>query len=318
MKAAHVMVTAILAFLAGVAGTVLVTQPSEARDMQPKTVSPPAARAAPQGAAVASLGDVSLYQGEVTAWLTTLPDGARSALRDKRAMFDDWARRRLAEKALVAEARQQGWEKRDEVSRALARAEDQVLLRSYLSAVSEAPEGYPDEALLKQVYENGKDNMRVPERYHLRQIFLAATGEDTESIETRARQLTQQARAKGTDFAALARRHSDEATSAAQGGAMGPLPLAQLTPEVRPVVAGLEPGQVSDPVRTAAGWHLIKLEQVDPERTATFEEVRGQLTATLREQRRRQNAESHLRRLVGESSLSIDGAAITAILEEQQ
>ena len=57
---------------------------------------------------------------------------------------------------------------------------------------------------------------------------------------------------------------------------------------------------------------------MDPARTATFEEVRDQLTATLREQRRRQNAETYLHRLVGESALSIDGAAITALLEEPQ
>jgi len=316
MKAMHVIIIAVLAGLVGVAGAVVVMKPSSAMKATPSKPESPVAEAPTDGVRVASLGSVALGADEIKAWLAGLPPQARSAVQQDRALFEDWARRRLAEKALIAEAREQGWEKRDEVVRAIDQAEDQILLRRYLSAVSEVPASYPDEATLKQVYENGKADLRVPERYRLRQIFLAVDG-DADQIKARAERLAKEARAKRGDFAALARQHSDDTATATDGGDLGLQALSQLAPEARPVVSELKDGQVSEPFRTAAGWHLIKLEKTEPARTASFEEVREQLSATLREQRRRENAEAYLRRLVGESSLSIDGAAVTALLQSQ-
>lgn len=321
MKSAQVLLSAVLAGLAGVIGTVWVMQPSEAVAVsEPASVSSPAASSPTstgQGDAVAALGAVSLRDQEVADWLAALSPQARSAIQRDRALFDDWARQRLAEKALIREARQQGWEKREEVTQAIGQARDQILLRSYLGAVSQVPEDFPDDATLRQLYDSRKQELAVPERYHLRQIFLAVDGTNADQVKARAGQLVKEARAKKGDFAELARRHSDDAASAARGGDIGVQSLAQLTPEARPVVMALKEGEVSAPFRTASGWHVLKLEKTEAARTATFDEVRDQLRATVREQRRRQNAEAYLNRLVGEASLSINGAAVTALLENQ-
>lgn len=315
MKSAQVLLSAVLAGLAGVIGTVWVMQPSEAVAVSSPAPSSPSL--AGKEDAVATLGEVSLHDQEVAQWLAALSPSVRSAIQRDRALFDDWARQRLAEKALIREARQQGWEKREEVTRAIDQARDQILLRSYLKAVSRVPEDFPDDATLRQLYDSSKQELSVPERYHLRQIFLAVDGTNVDQVKKQAEQLAKEARGKKGDFAELARRHSDDAASAARGGDIGVQSIAQLTLEARPVVAALKEGEVSAPFRTASGWHVLKLENTEAARTATFDEVRDRLRATVREQRRRQNAEAYLNRLVGEASLSINGAAVTALLENQ-
>lgn len=322
MKVTYLIITAVVTALVSVIGTTLVTKSSveEGVVAQQPTASPVSEdipTITEQGKSVASLGKVSLREGEVTDWLAGLNPQARAAMREKnRSLFDDWARRRLAEKALVREARQQGWEKREEVARAIKRAEEQILLRGYLSAVSQPPEGYPDEETLRQVFDASKEELQLPTRYHLRQIFLAADEGDAATVKARAEQLVKEGRG-GQDFSELARRHSGDATSAAKGGDIGKQSLAQLMPQARPIVSDLKEGEVSEPFQTASGWHVLKLEKKEAARAATFEEVRERLSTTLRTQRRRQNAEAYLNRVVGEASLSIDGAAITALLEKQ-
>jgi peptidyl-prolyl cis-trans isomerase SurA len=61
------------------------------------------------------------------------------------------------------------------------------------------------------------------------------------------------------DFGALAKKHSEDPQSAPNDGALGWVTPGQLMPEFEQVMASMQPGQVSDPVRTEYGWHLIQL-----------------------------------------------------------
>lgn len=66
----------------------------------------------------------------------------------------------------------------------------------------------------------------------------------------------QQKLAQGQDFAALARQHSD-CPSAAQGGDLGFFGRGQMVPEFETAAFGMQPGQVSDVIETAFGYHLV-------------------------------------------------------------
>lgn len=65
----------------------------------------------------------------------------------------------------------------------------------------------------------------------------------------------------GADFAALARQHSDDTQSAAQGGSLGPARPEMLPPDIAGPVSKLKAGEVSDPVKTQFGVHVFKVEQ---------------------------------------------------------
>jgi peptidyl-prolyl cis-trans isomerase C len=87
----------------------------------------------------------------------------------------------------------------------------------------------------------------------------------------------------GADFAEVAKANSSDG-SAASGGDLGWFGTGQMVPEFETAVKGLEKGQVSDPVKSQFGWHLVKL--VDSRETAapSLEQARPQIEDQLRQE----------------------------------
>lgn len=91
-------------------------------------------------------------------------------------------------------------------------------------------------------------------RYHAQHILIASQGERAQRL---AQRLSQDAQ-RGADFAALARQYSQDG-SAANGGDLGWLSEGETVPEFERAMRSLKPGQVSQPVHTQFGWHVIRL-----------------------------------------------------------
>ncbi len=281
-----------------------------------------AAAQAPAGtSAVARLGEASVSQDELQRLLQGLPEAERAALKGQRAGVEQWLRQRLTSEAVLREARAKGWADRPEVKARVDAAVKEITSRivagSYLESVSQVPAGYPSDAEVQAAYEQGKAGFQLPAAYRVAQIYLATPDASPAAVakvrETAAR-LAREARSG--DFAALARAHSQDARSAAQGGEVGSLPLASLLPEAREVVAKLKPGQVSEAVQAADGFHVLKLLDTQPARVATLDEMRPQLQALLRQQRQQQLLQSHLAGLAPADALRIDSAALDAVLSK--
>ncbi|WP_434674424.1 peptidylprolyl isomerase [Pseudomonas sp. R1-15] len=266
---------------------------------------------------LARLGSQQVSPEELKALLAALAPEVRQQMRGNRAALEGWIRARLAEKAVLEQADAQGWRQRPEVERQMRAATEQIVFRDYLQSVSQVPAGYPSEDELKQAYEAGKANWTAPALYRVSQIFLAATEPQTvEAVRRQAAELSKKAQAAPAEFAALASRYSQDRASAERGGDSGFQPLQQLVPTVREAVVRLKVGTVSDPVQSAAGFHVIKLTEQQPAREATLDEVRERLTQALRAQRQEQIAKAYLDGMLDTATLSIDGAQLSKVLEE--
>ncbi|SFY27400.1 peptidylprolyl isomerase [Pseudomonas sp. NFACC36] len=269
------------------------------------------------GPSLARLGNQQVSPDELKALLAALTPQVREQMRGNRAALESWIRARLAEKAVLEQADAQGWRQRPDVERQTRAATEQIVFRDYLQSVSQVPAGYPSEEELKQAYNAGKANWTMPALYRVSQIFLAATEPQTfEAVRRQAIELSRKAQASPAEFAALANRFSQDRATAERGGDSGMQPLQQLLPQVREAVARLKVGAVSDPVQSAAGYHVIKLTEQQPAREATLDEVRGQLTQALRAQRQEQIAKAYLDGMLDTATLSIDGAQLSKVLEE--
>lgn len=279
--------------------------------------APASTQASPDsGPALARLGDQQVGADELKALLAQLPEESREQLRGNRPALEQWIRSRLAQKALYQQAEAQGWPQRPQVQALTRAASEQIVLRDYLDSVSQVPADYPSDAELREAYEAGKAGLQLPARYRLSQIFLAVNDEQgREAVRKQAQALSKRAEARDADFAALAREFSQDSASAARGGDSGLQPLTQLLPEVREVVSRLKVGGVSEPLQSAAGFHIIKLTEQQPARTATLEEVRPRLQALLRTQRQEQVAKAYIEGMFNTATLSIDGAALNQVLE---
>lgn len=81
---------------------------------------------------------------------------------------------------------------------------------------------------------------------------------------------------KGADFAELAKKKSKDPGSA-DGGDLGFFTKEQMVPEFSAVAFALEPGKISDPVKSQFGWHVIKVEEKRNRKAPDFEQVKAQI-----------------------------------------
>lgn len=277
-----------------------------------------------QGAdpAVARLGAITIGQAEVERMLQAMPAAERTAVRGNRAGLENWLRQRVAGEALAREAQGKNWAARPEVKSRIDEAVKEVTARivtsTYLASVAQLPAGYPSDAEVAAAYEQAKPTLNLPTAYRVSQIYLATPpGADAAAVakvRDEAGKLTAQARTG--DFAALAKSRSQDASSAERGGDVGAIPLEQMLPEMRDPVSKLKPGQVAGPVQSSTGFHIVKLAEVLPARTATLEEVKPRLQLALREQRQQQLVRDYMAQLAPAASVTIDGAALDAALQK--
>ena len=139
-----------------------------------------------------------------------------------------------------------------------------------------------DEAALQTQYDQLLANFEASEARDAAHILIATS--DERSAE-QARELADTLKAEidaGADFAELARTRSDDAGSAEEGGELGLVEKGVTVSEFEDALFALQAGQVSDPVETEFGYHLIKLNAIEEGEPPRFEEVRAELEAEQR------------------------------------
>jgi len=161
-------------------------------------------------------------------------------------------------------AQQQKLGDRDDVKRRIDLERNKVLMETLLQNVGQA--ALTDQAMHK-VYDEAVKQMGGEQEVHARHI-LVPTEDEAKAIEVELK--------KGADFATLAKQKSKD-PGAAEGGDLGYFTKDQMVPEFAEVAFKLDKGQISDPVKTQFGWHIIKVEDKRTKPTPTFDDVKNQL-----------------------------------------
>jgi peptidyl-prolyl cis-trans isomerase D len=151
-----------------------------------------------------------------------------------------------------------------------------------LSLADAAAKVAVSDAQLRERYEATKDSYVEPERRHARHILLTVDkpGDDAK-VKAEADALYAEA-SSGKDFAALAKAHSKDPGTAAQGGDLGWSDRNAFVPAFADTLFGLKEGEISKPVKTQYGYHIIKLEGIQAGKSRSFEEARAELEAQLK------------------------------------
>ncbi|MGD8868698.1 MAG: peptidylprolyl isomerase [Gemmatimonadales bacterium] len=127
----------------------------------------------------------------------------------------------------------------------------------------------PSDAELRQAYDREQPYTRVEVQQILIDVPTSGSSEEVDSLRRFAEDLRERA-AAGEDFAELARRYSTDSTTAANGGAVGWISRGRFYPEVEDVVLHMQPGDISETVRSRRGYHILKVIDRD---ALEFEEV---------------------------------------------
>jgi peptidyl-prolyl cis-trans isomerase C len=134
----------------------------------------------------------------------------------------------------------------------------------------EAKTAVTDEAL-HQTYDEAVKSMAGQEEVRARHILVES--------EDEAKALLEQLK-NGADFATLAKEKSKD-PGAAEGGDLGYFTKDQMVPEFADVAFKMYPGQLSNPVKTQFGWHVIKVEDRRTKQPPEFDKVKDQIEAFL-------------------------------------
>jgi peptidyl-prolyl cis-trans isomerase D len=173
-----------------------------------------------------------------------------------------------------------------------------------------------DPADVKRHYETNQKQFGQPEERTASHILIAvkpdAQPEEKEAARKKAADLAAQAKAAPGKFAELAKQFSQDPGSAPQGGDLGSFPRGTMVKGFDDAVFGMSVDQISDPVLTDFGYHVIRLTGITPAKVRPFEEVRAQIEADLKKQRagtRFAAAADQFQNLVYEQADSLQGAA---------
>ena len=170
--------------------------------------------------------------------------------------------------------------------------EPQVKLQFLAFPYDTAEKSAIPEEDLESFYRENLSRYANPEQRSARHILIKTSEEDSEDAlaekKTRAAQILELART-GEDFAELAKQHS-EGPSGPRGGDLGFFTRGRMVKPFEDAVFSLKEGEISDIVETQFGFHIIKLEKIEPAHTKTLEEVKGEIADLLWEQKSRELA----------------------------
>ncbi len=253
-----------LAFCLATALQLAVAGPTAAQTPAPAgQAAPAAAPVAPAGDPVVArvngqdihASDVTIAEEDIGA---SLPQ--QMAGEGKREYLTTF----MADMVLVAKAAEaRSIPDKDEFKRRLAYFRNKLLMEMLLQ--SEAKASITDEALHK-VYDDATKQMSAEKEVHARHILVETEDEAKAVLD---------ALKKGADFAELAKQKSKD--PGASGGDLGYFTKDQMVPEFAETAFRLDKGQLSDPVKTQFGWHVIRVEDKRDRPIPEFDKVKDQL-----------------------------------------
>jgi peptidyl-prolyl cis-trans isomerase C len=259
--------------------TTQAPQPTVTTSVEQVKIPPPASN---PDKVVLTVGDVKLTAGQFDAIIDTIQEQYRPIARGTgRKQFADNLVRVLV---LAQEAKKQ---KLDQSPAYKAQADFQnanlLASKEFASLSSNVA---VDEASLRKYYEEHKQEFERVSAHHI----LIRMKDTPVPVRPGQKDLTEQEAlakaqdirkqlAAGADFAKLAEAESDDTGSGSKGGDLGFFQHGQMVPAFEQAAFTLKPGEISQPVKTQFGYHIIRL---DAREAKTFADVRNQIEAQIR------------------------------------
>ncbi|HWU52243.1 MAG TPA: SurA N-terminal domain-containing protein [Tahibacter sp.] len=146
----------------------------------------------------------------------------------------------------------------------------------------------PDESVLRERYDREKARYVTPEQRLASHILVTAKGGDADAQKAalaKAQQIAKSVR-EGKDFAAAAKESSEDLGSKGEGGDLGWLQPGVSDPAFDSALFALKKGEISEPVLSSEGYHIIQLRDVRESKEKTFEDVKAELAKSYLESER--------------------------------
>ena len=263
---------------------------------------------------------VKLTRADYEAELQRLPAEYRAAFASDPKRVTDLLNNMVLGKTLAAEARKAGLDRDPLIQRRMAMEADKVLAEAegkHIEALAGAEFDAKAADYLPKARERylvDKEKFLLPEQRDASHVLILTEARS----EAEALALAKQVEAKiaaGADFAALAREFSDDKATKVRGGHIGWFNAKQMDPDFAGAAFALKKaGDISPPVLSRFGYHVIRLDGIRPARQQTFDEVKGQIVAEMRDKYVAEQRALKIAALRDEAALKVNQAAIDSLI----
>lgn len=211
---------------------------------------------------LAEVNGKKIYSNDVYAFMSNIEGGARFQNEEGIKVLAD---EMVNQEILLIDAYNTGIDKDEEFQREFKLVEENMLKNYAMHKIFEEVDASDDE--LRKYYENNKEVISPKASYTASHILLDDKKKAIEVLEEIE---------NGLDFKEAARKYSKD-LSAANGGSLGTFPKGVMVKEFQDGLEQLEVGEISKPVKSQFGYHIIKLDNIVDEETKEFEEVKDQV-----------------------------------------
>ena len=205
--------------------------------------------------------------------------------------------RYIVKRLLMEEARKENVEKEKDFQDRLTDIREQLLIESLLKK-KVTTNINPSEEALKEYYDKNQEKFKTGQEVDTRQILVKT---EKEAKEIRAKL------DKGEDFADLAKRYSIDPSAKSTGGAIGFHGKGTLLPEYESVAFKMaKVGQISAPVKTQLGYHIIQLQGMKPPAYTPYEQVKEFIKQRIVQEGQNEVLEKYVADLRGKAKITVN------------
>ncbi|MEA3638337.1 MAG: peptidylprolyl isomerase [Lamprobacter sp.] len=262
---------------------------------------------------------VSITQEDIDLELQTLNQVQRTRTLASASAITNLINELYRRRVLADLAKHENLDQTDTVRLKLQRANDSVLSDAAIDfhrrgLIASMPD-FNKQA--REHYQADPERFLKPASVQVRHIlFESKTPETVEAALNKAAKLQEELEA-GHGFADAAKEHSDDPVSAREGGLLDPFSIGQMVPAFEQTAFALEtPGEISEPVVTQYGVHLIQLVKKIPAHQKSFDEVKPGLISSLQQEWLKQSMQRWLDEVSGPDSATVDIEALESTLQQ--
>lgn len=250
----------------------------------PKAVAPATPAPKPEDKVLARVGGEPITEADFMAAFSMMPQQEQMQILMVQGGKEEFVKRMAESKLLAVKAKSMGLDKTPEFQRSLARTEDDLLAREYLTKEGDALKSQLklSDADVKAYYDTHQAEFKQPNLVSVRHILVAVkrdpkekTGLTDAQAKKRIAMLQADLR-KGAKFDELAKKYSDDPGSKDNGGLYADVDPSNWDPAFAKAAETQPIGKVGAPVKSQYGYHLIKVEGRKPARIIPFEEAKAQ------------------------------------------
>lgn len=249
-----------------------------------------------KGQVVVNLSDHKITIEDLRVALKNLSPQEREGIRVNKALMDKFVEDMAYMEAMYLEAKKENLENDPEFK---ARLEQQkkLLLAQELIRKKLLPKLKVEDKEVKEYYDKNREHYKMAKRYKVSHLMV----KDEKDL-----QLAQERLKKGEPFEKVVRELSIDKESAQSGGSLGYLEEGRMPPEFERVLKKMKVGQISEPVKTQFGWHLLKLEEVKDAGYVDYETMKESIRNVLLEEKRQKLMEEYTQELKKKYKIEIN------------